>query len=96
MKPATNGYCSLLWCFTLARMEHISGTDGAATLRVRVDGQERRVPAGTTLEQVLADAGDAAAFSTAVNGEFVARAARAARVLADGDEVLLFRPITGG
>ncbi|MBO7411386.1 MAG: sulfur carrier protein ThiS [Ottowia sp.] len=77
-------------------MEHISGTDGAATLRVRVDGQERCVPAGTTLEQVLADAGDAAAFSTAVNGGFVAREARAARVLADGDEVLLFRPITGG
>ena len=70
--------------------------DGAAMLRVRVDGQERCVPAGTTLEQVLAEAGDAAAFSTAVNGEFVARAARAARVLADGDEVLLFRPITGG
>ena len=67
--------------------------DGAAMLRVRVDGQERCVPVGTTLEQVLADAGDAAAFSTAVNAEFVARAAR---VLADGDEVLLFRPITGG
>ncbi|MBR6976011.1 MAG: MoaD/ThiS family protein [Ottowia sp.] len=77
-------------------MEHISGTDGAATLRVRVDGQERCVPVGTTLEQVVADAGDAAAFSTAVNAEFVARAARAARVLAEGDEVLLFRPITGG
>lgn len=77
-------------------MENISGTDDAATLHVRVDGQERRVPAGTTLEQVVADAGDAAAFSTAVNGEFVAREARAARVLADGDEVLLFRPITGG
>lgn len=95
MKPAMNEYQLILRCFTLARMEHISGTDGA-TLRVRVDGQERCVSAGTTLEQVLADAGDAAAFSTAVNGEFVARAARAARVLADGDEVLLFRPITGG
>ena len=77
-------------------MESGSGTDGGALLRVRVDGAEHCVPAGTTLEQVVADAGDAAAFSTAVNGEFVARAARAARVLAEGDEVLLFRPITGG
>ena len=63
-------------------------------LRVRVDGVEHCVPAGATLEQVLDGAGDAAAFSTAVNGEFVAREARAAHVLAD--EVLLFRPITGG
>ena len=76
-------------------MENISGQD-AATVRVRVDGVEQRVPAGATLEDVLREAGDAAAFSTAVNGEFVARAARATRVLADGDEVLLFRPITGG
>ena len=76
-------------------MENGSG-NGAATLRVRVDGQERRVPAGTTLADVLREAGDAAAFSTAVNAEFVAREARAACVLADGDEVLLFRPITGG
>ena len=79
-------------------MENTSG-NGAALLRVRVDGVERLVPAGATLEQVLDGAGavgDGAAFSTAVNGEFVARAARAARVLADGDEVLLFRPITGG
>ena len=35
-------------------------------------------------------------YRLTVNGEFVARAARAARVLAEGDEVLLFRPITGG
>ena len=55
-------------------MENGSGTDGVATLRVRVDGVEQRVPAGTTLVDVLREAGDAAAFSTAVNGEFVAHA----------------------
>ena len=82
-------------------MENVSG-NGAALLRVRVDGVERCVPVGTTLETLLAGldgtgaVGDGVAFSTAVNGEFVACAARAARVLADGDEVLLFRPITGG
>lgn len=68
-----------------------------ATLRVLLDGEERQVPAGTTLAALLAGVeGDAAAFSTAVGGVFVPREARAAHVLADGDEVLLFRPITGG
>jgi sulfur carrier protein len=36
------------------------------------------------------------ALATAVNGEFVARAARSARQLADGDAIYTFQPITGG
>lgn len=36
------------------------------------------------------------AVSTAVNGDFVARGQRAARVLAQDDVVLLFQPIVGG
>lgn len=83
-------------------MESGSGTSGGALLRVRVDGAEHCVPAGTTLAALLAGmdgvgaVGDGAAFATAINGDFVAREARAARVLADGDEVVLVRPITGG
>lgn len=80
-------------------MESGSGTNGGALLRVRVDGAEHCVPAGTTLAALLAGmdgVGDGAAFATAINGDFVAREARAARVLADGDEVVLVRPITGG
>ena len=34
--------------------------------------------------------------ATAVNGQFVPRRARADHVLADGDTVLCFSPITGG
>lgn len=37
-----------------------------------------------------------AAVATAVNGQFVARHARATHVLHDGDTVLCFSPITGG
>ena len=36
------------------------------------------------------------ALATAVNGDFVARDQRAARVLCDGDVVTTFEPITGG
>ncbi|MBT0568876.1 sulfur carrier protein ThiS [Curvibacter sp. CHRR-16] len=35
-------------------------------------------------------------IATAVNGEFVAISARAARVLHSGDEVMTFQPIFGG
>ena len=37
-----------------------------------------------------------AAFATAVNGEFIARSARAERTLQAGDALFLFQPITGG
>ena len=39
---------------------------------------------------------DPQALATAVNQEFVARDARAARVLQAGDQVFTFQPITGG
>lgn len=66
-------------------------------ITVQLDGQPQRLPAGTTLADVVAQAGHAPeAVSTAVNGDFVARGARAQRVLAEGDAVLLFQPIVGG
>ena len=54
-------------------------------------------PEGLTLAALLAAQGvNAEQVATAVNGEFVARGARAARVLAEGDAVLLFQHIVGG
>lgn len=70
-------------------------TGGEITLQL--DGQPRRVAAGTTLAQLVDQLGHAPErVSTAVNGEFVARGARAQRVLGEGDAVLLFQPIVGG
>lgn len=66
-------------------------------LHILLDGQPHVVPVGSTLADVVAQAGHAPeAVSTAVNGEFVARAARGAHRLEPGDEVLLFQPIVGG
>lgn len=71
--------------------------NAAATLTVQVDGQPHVLPAGSTLAGLVASLGHApAAVSTAVNGLFVARGAREARVLQAGDAVLLFKPIVGG
>ncbi|MBP7485679.1 MAG: MoaD/ThiS family protein [Aquabacterium sp.] len=39
---------------------------------------------------------DESCVATAVNGQFVARTDRASHILADGDTVLCFSPITGG
>ena len=51
-----------------------------------------------TLADLLAAAGydPAAAFACAVNRQFVPRADWAARPLADGDEVDVVAPVTGG
>ncbi|MDR2127518.1 MAG: sulfur carrier protein ThiS [Burkholderiaceae bacterium] len=69
----------------------------AQTIGITLDGQSAPVARGSTLADLLAQLGHAPdAVSTAVNGEFVARAARAAYTLAPGDQVLLFHPIVGG
>ncbi|MDO5692811.1 MAG: sulfur carrier protein ThiS [Pseudomonadota bacterium] len=63
---------------------------------IQLDGRPRRLPAGTSLAELVAGLGhEPQAVSTAVNGEFVARAERQ-RSLAEGDVVLLFQPIVGG
>lgn len=49
------------------------------------------------LDHILSASGkDACRVATAVNGQFVSRPARADHLLADGDTVLCFSPITGG
>ena len=67
------------------------------TLTITVNGEARSVAAGSSLAALLASLDAAPAFSaTAVNGVFVARDDRASRLLADGDAVFVFQPITGG
>ena len=67
------------------------------TLQITLNGEPRRVEAGETLADLVAALGQPPqALATAVNGEFVARAARAQTVLREGDAVFTFQPITGG
>jgi len=64
---------------------------------VRVDGRHIAVPAGTSLADLVARLGhEPQAVATAIGGRFVARTARTARLLQAGDDVLLFRPVSGG
>jgi sulfur carrier protein len=66
-------------------------------LDIRLDGLAHTVPVASTLADLVAAQGHAPeAVASAVNGDFVARGQRAARVLQAGDAVLLFQPITGG
>ncbi|MDR2990681.1 MAG: sulfur carrier protein ThiS [Burkholderiaceae bacterium] len=69
----------------------------ATVITIALDGQPYPLPAGTTLVTLITQLGhEANAVSTAVNGQFVARAARTGYVLQEGDQVLLFQPIVGG
>ena len=66
-------------------------------INITVNGQPREVPSGSTLADLVAQLADTPqALATAVNQEFVARNARAARVLHAGDQIYTFQPITGG
>jgi sulfur carrier protein len=66
-------------------------------ITITLNGEAREMPAGSTLADALAPNGlPAAAFASAVNGEFVARDSRASTVLSDGDAVFTFQAITGG
>ena len=81
-----------------SRTDGMRGSDlSAADIELRLDDRPHRVPAGTTLAGLVERLGYRPAdVASAVNGAFVPRAARAARELAAGDAVLLFKPIVGG
>ncbi|MFN3568637.1 MAG: sulfur carrier protein ThiS [Polaromonas sp.] len=67
------------------------------TITITLNGEARELPPGSTLADALAESSQpAASFASAVNGEFVARDARANTVLSDGDAVFTFQAITGG
>lgn len=70
-------------------------------ITIQSDHGPVQLPIGSTLASALAHIlsqtnQDDHSVATAVNGQFVARAARASYPLADGDAVLCFSPITGG
>ena len=68
-----------------------------APIALTVDGKPHSVPAGSTLSALVTSLGHAPnKVSTAVNGLFVARGQREARLLQEDDAVLLFQPIVGG
>lgn len=72
-----------------------------ATLTIHTDLGPLSLPVGSTLADAVelllqGSSRGANTIATAVNGEFVARASRAAHALHDGDTVLCFSPITGG
>ncbi len=67
------------------------------TINITLNGEARQMPVGCTLADLLETSGQpAASFASAVNGEFVARDARAQTLLAEGDAVFTFQAITGG
>jgi len=70
-------------------------------ITIRTDHGHMSVPAGSTLahvvEQLVARQNKTPeCVATAVNGQFVARGARASFMLDEGDTVMCFSPITGG
>jgi len=74
-----------------------SGANTIETLDVTVNGQAHTLAAHGTLADLIGQLGHAAeSVATALNGEFVARGERAARVLRYGDKVTCFQAITGG
>ncbi|MFV0679034.1 sulfur carrier protein ThiS [Ottowia sp.] len=82
---------------TTASSKPLSASTGSASLTIQLDGQPHPVATGTTLAALVEQLGHAPeGVSTAINGEFVPRGARAGRVLGEGDAVLLFQPIVGG
>ena len=73
----------------------------ANTLTIQTDQGPLQLLAGSTLADAVdallqGSSRSAETVATAVNGEFVARGARAHHPLQDGDAVLCFSPITGG
>ncbi len=72
-----------------------------ATLTIHTDRGPLSLPVGCTLADAVelllqGSSRESDTIATAVNGEFVARTARADHALHDGDTVLCFSPITGG
>jgi sulfur carrier protein len=66
-------------------------------MNITLNGEARELAPGATLADLVAALGQPPqALATAVNGDFVAREARAQRPLRDGDQVFTFQPITGG
>ena len=67
------------------------------TVQITLNGEPRALEGAQTLADLVAALGQPPqSLATAVNGEFVPRAAREAVHLREGDAVFTFQPITGG
>ena len=67
------------------------------SITILVNGARHDVAIGATLADFVASIQPLPpALATAVNGEFVAKSARASHALREGDAVFTFQPITGG
>ena len=70
-----------------------------AEIAVRVNGEPRTLPAGTTVAQLVPDAVpdvEVRGVAVARNGEIVPRAEWSTTVLTAGDAIELVRPVQGG
>jgi len=68
-----------------------------AQTEILLDGKPHRVSEGCSVQELMEALGmQPTDATTAVNGEFVPRAARAGHHLQAGDSVLLFQAIVGG
>ncbi|MDX6750659.1 sulfur carrier protein ThiS [Geminicoccaceae bacterium 1502E] len=63
---------------------------------IEVNGEPRRVAAGTVAGALEELGWGTARVATALNGEFVPAAARAGRALARGDRLEVLAPMQGG
>jgi sulfur carrier protein len=66
-------------------------------MRIRVNGEERELPDGLTVLQVLERLGlGAARVAVAVNRDVVPRSRHGERVLAEGDRIEIVHAVQGG
>lgn len=83
-------------------MNHNGTHATSGTITVHVNGQSLAIPAGSSLRQALdhlaarPEADEPGTIATALNGQHIARGLREQTLLADGDHITTFEPITGG
>ena len=73
-----------------------ASTVATSAITVLVNGLAEQTTASTLQDWMQARGLAANALATAVNGDFVARAARGDCVLAEGDQIFTFQAIQGG
>lgn len=75
-----------------AAMHRIS----AQTLRVRINGVEHEMPAGSTLADAVQRLQPQGPYASAVNLQFVPKARYGDTPLSEGDRIEIIAPVTGG
>ncbi|WP_181702369.1 sulfur carrier protein ThiS [Chthonobacter albigriseus] len=65
-------------------------------MRITINGEERHTEAATLASLIEEQDFEPTVVATALNGDFVPRAERAATPLVDGDSVEVFSPRQGG